>query len=145
MAQISQWFANELLQISFHRDTYTPAWTQFEVAALLSEPPNESDPTLLNEPLSDPAYVRQTLQFNTATWQLGELGEISNLNAVLFPQATVVWGPVTNYALIASSYTGGFSKMIAVIGNLPSQPRIAAGDQLQLAANTLFFGLYDGH
>lgn len=145
MAQISQWFANEIIQMAFHRDTYSPSWTQLEVAALLSEPPSETDPTLLNEPTSDPTYARQVIPFNTANWTLGELGEVTQANSVTFPVATVAWGPVTNYALIASSYTGGFSKMIAGIGYLAQQPRIAVGDQLQIAAGTIFFGLYDGH
>lgn len=145
MAQMSQWFANELLKIAFNRDSYTPAWTQLEVHALKAEAPIESDVLLLQEPTSDPAYVVQTIPFLTQFWTFGQLGEVYNANPVTFPVASIDWGQIPNYALVASSYTGGFTAMLAAVGYFPQVPRIGPGDQLQIAANTIFFGLYDGH
>lgn len=145
MAQISQWFANEIMQIAFNRDTYTPAWNQFEVAALLVEPPSESDATLLAEPTIDPVYVRPKIPFASSSWVFTNLGEVAAASMIVFPTASVNWGNITNYALIASSYTGGFSAQIAVIGYFPQQPAIGVGDTLRITAQSLMFGLYDGH
>jgi hypothetical protein len=142
---MSQWFANEIMKIAFNRDTYTPGWNQFEVCALQAEPPSESDPTLLAEPTADPAYTRPKIPFVTASWVFTNLGEVAQANMITFPQATVDWGSIPNYALVASSYTGGFTAQIAVIGYIPQQPAIGIGDILRVTAQSLMFGLYDGH
>ena len=139
--QVSTWFANELLLMSFNRTTYAPAWDRFELCALLEEPVMETDETYLVEP-SGLGYARLYIPFNATYWTVSGNGDVANSQAHTFAAATGTWGPIPGYALVASASAGGFSKQVALYGDIPSLPRIVATNQLQLAPGQIQFGLY---
>lgn len=141
MGQMSEWFRNEMLQLSLNPDTYTRQWNQLELAALLDEPVLESDESYLVEPVGM-GYARLFIPATTAYWTVNGLGEVSNAQTHTYAAATGTWGPVIGYALVASATTGGFTKQVAAYSEIPGQPRIISGQQLQLAAGALLIGLY---
>ena len=142
MGQMSSWFRNEMLKMTFNRDIYTPVWDRFELCALLEDPVLELDDDYLVEPVGM-GYGRLIVPFTSAYWTLTEMGEVSNAQTHTWAAATGTWGPIIGYAFIASASSGGFDSQLAMATDIPGQPRIVAGNQLQLPAGQFMAGLYD--
>lgn len=146
MAQMSQWFCQELLRTAFNRDTYVPAYTNLAVALVSVVPPINVDITQLGEPTIG-GYARVVIPYNTANWGLTGYREVFNNLAINYPAATDFWGQMEGYVVLSAAgsvavpdYT---ASMTVAVGRLVQPLRVIAGIQPSLPIAAVSFGLYD--
>ena len=137
--QLTQWYCQELLKASANRDTYTPAYTAFQLALTLDFPPLNADVTQLNEPPTGVGYARVAVPYNTANWTPSGFREITQALDINFPTATGYWGNLYGWALMTTEAT---PNMVA-LGNLVTPLRVITGIQPMIPAGSISLGLYD--
>ena len=142
MGQISEYFRGELLKQGFNRDTYTPPYNQFEVAAVTQVPPLNVDVADLVEPVGN-AYARATIPYNTASWTFNNFCEMQSAVDIVFPSATGFWGSIEAYVFLTSNSGSSITKYVACISRLVVPLRVTSGIQPAIQAGGVLFGLYD--
>lgn len=144
MGQMSEYFANEMLKLTFNRDTYTPVYNRFEVALVTQIPTLNSDLLDLVEPVGA-GYARQYISFAASAWGLTGFREAYTLADVTFPVVATsgYWGVIEGYALITSHSTNTITKQLVAVGRFTDPLRATEGIQPQLPAGTIQFGIYD--
>jgi hypothetical protein len=119
---------NALLEFLFRDGSYTPAATYY-VALFTAAPGYAGGGT----EVSGGSYARVAIDNDAAEWTAASGRQISNVNAIEFPQATASWGTVTHFALMSAS-SGG--TMIAW-GALTTPVDCPVGSQRQFPAGAL--------
>lgn len=135
MAQMSQWFCNELLQLSFNHAGYTPPYTALTVCLVTVVPPINVDVASLQEPVGN-GYARVDIPFDTSGWVPSGYREVVTVGPTTFPTATDYWGLIEGYAIIAGAMT-------VAVGRLVNPLRVVTGIQPVIPAGGISIGLYD--
>ena len=123
---LSTYIFTALLSHLFGKATYTPPAAIF--VALSTTPPTDAGTNVT--PPSGNGYARA--ETAPADWNSAAAGDITNLNAVTFPDATGPWGTVAYFALYDAGSGGNFLGWGTLatpraIMNLDTPIRFAAG------------------
>ena len=140
---LSLWFREELLRAHFHWDTYEPDFINVAVALCLRVPPADVDVTQLDEPVNV-EYARSERGLLEEHWALTGYGEITNVAALLWPEAVTTWGVCVGWALVTADARAGhpgFTERVMATGRLANPLRIMPGVQPRLPAGALVTGL----
>lgn len=120
--------SNDLLDFLFRDGSYTPIDTYY-VALFTAAPGYAGGGT----EVSGGSYARQAIDNDSAAWTSPTAREISNVDAIEFPQATGNWGTVTHFALMDALTSGN---MVA-FGALNTPVACPIGSQRTFPAGAL--------
>lgn len=118
MAEISNYFANKILDHMLRNQTYTPPSTVY--VALYTVAPTASTS---GTEVSGGGYARKAVTFGTAAAN----AQIANTVDIAFPTATADWGNIVAFALCDTVTTGAAN--ILVFSTLDVQKSVVTGDQ----------------
>jgi|SRR5262245_2351586 len=120
--------SNALLNFLFRAGSYTPV-SNYYVALFTVAPGYAGGGT----EVTGGSYARQAIANNASQWTAPTAREISNVNAVTFPQASATWGVVTHFGLM-DNLSGG--NMLA-FGALTTPVDCPVGSQRKFPAGSL--------
>lgn len=115
-----------------------PSWSSVLVCLTRRVPSSNAAPDQLDEPVGL-GYARVTVAVSAANWPLQNSTEVGNGIAIVFPEATGLWGDVAGWAVLSAETT---PKTLAV-GTLAEPVRVSAGIQPVVQPGAIVFGVYD--
>ncbi len=126
MGSFSNHWENKILDHIFSKGSYPPP----TIYVGLSTADPLDDASGLAEPVGN-GYARAAT--NASDWNAASDGTISNVNELIFSEATGSWGTITHFALFDAA-TGG---NMLCHGSLSSSRAIVSGDKARFAADDL--------
>jgi hypothetical protein len=130
MGSFSDWLENSLLDHAFKGTSMSQPTSLFIALCLSTIEEDDTGATLPSE-VSGGAYVRT----ECSTWDAASAGATENSQVVTFPEATAVWGTITDFAIVDSG-TAAQGNCFG-FGKVTTSKRIATGDTAKFATGDI--------
>ena len=131
MGDLAYWGAQLVAKTMFGQ-TESPPTTWYMAVITGDEPSGFITGAELDEP-TDTAYARQPVPNNSTNWQENNIGHMSAVPEIWFPEATEDWGRVHSWA-ICDAATGG---NIFSFGRFNAAKHIETGDVFYVGPGSL--------
>lgn len=132
--------SNVLLQLFFNRGTYTPPFTDVQIALTRRVPVNNAGLNQLDEPVGGGYRRSNPVLLSNSVWSLNGSGQMFNSAPISWPlDCTVPWGTISGWAMISR----GASPAVLAVGEINTPYRFVPPMRPRLPVGAITFGPFD--
>lgn len=139
-ATVSMHLRDLMVKLAFRNDVTPAPPANLWVGLTYDVAPSNSPGYLTNEPILG-GYLRQSYPLASTHWAASGFGEVANIAAITFPEATLDWGLLQGWALYDTSSVGTGKTWAS--GSLVTPTYVEENRTIVVSPRGIVIGLYD--